>query len=43
MKDEFPEQFDRAAVENFANLRDPAGTVDLDIYFYRGCPAFQNE
>jgi len=42
LKEEFPEQFGRAAVENFANLRDPEGTVDLDIYFYPGCPAFQS-
>ena len=37
----FPEIFGEAAVDNFASLQEPAGRVDMQFYFYRGCDALQ--
>lgn len=37
LKQAFPEMFDTAVLNDFANVGEGRGHVDVDLYFYRGC------
>lgn len=41
LPDAEPAMFEEAAFENFGNLQ-PAGTVEIRMYFFRGCQALDN-
>ncbi|MEA2526513.1 MAG: hypothetical protein QOF73_3740, partial [Thermomicrobiales bacterium] len=32
--------FENAVVDDFANVGQQRGRVDIELYFYRGCAAF---
>jgi chemotaxis protein histidine kinase CheA len=42
LPDAEPEMFKEAAYENFGNLQ-PAGTVEIRMYFFRGCQALNKD